>query len=132
MTCTIIGLVVACSSVHADISPANALALMKRNAVAVVDIQTPERAAGPVRPNTPAEALAIMKEHEQKIVVLPIPYIPEDVTSPDIERARHARKFGESPWWWRELYDTWWYDPWVVKPWQDQPIPEPCCGRRVY
>ena len=127
MTCTIIGLVVACSGVHADLTPSDALAVMKRNAVTVVDIQTPETAAGPVRPNTAAEALAIMKEHEQKIVVRPVLYTPEDVANPDVAGSRHTRRFGESPWWWRELYDTWWYDPWVVKPWQEEPIPE---GRR--
>jgi hypothetical protein len=131
MTCTIIGLVVACSGVHADITPAEALALMKRNAVEIVNVQTPER-VGPTRPNTAAEALAIMREHEAKIVAYPIAYPPADVVRPDVEHASFARKFGESPWWWRELYDTWWYEPWVVKPWQEQPIPEPCCGRWVY
>ena len=130
MTCTIIGLVVACSGVHADTTPAQALALMKRNAVEIVDVQTPERTAGATRPNTAAEALAIMKEHEQKIVVAPIEYWPADVSRQGFEHARHARKYGESPWWWSKMYDTWWYEPWVVKPWQEEPVPEPYCGGR--
>ena len=133
MTCTIIGLVVACSGVHADITPAEALALMKRNAVEIVNAQTAERPAGVTRPNTPAEALAIMKAHEEKIVPAEFAYYePAGVVRPDVLAKRPARRFGESPWWWRELYDTWWYDPWTVKPWQEQPIPEPCCGRWSY
>ena len=130
MTCTIIGLVVACSGAPVRTTPEQALALMKTHATRVVDVQPPDRPADVSRPNTAEESLALMKQHEKKIVVVPIPYEPIDEASPQtptIESPR--RRFGESPWWWRELYDPWWYEPWVAKPWQLEPRPEPCCGR---
>ena len=130
MTCTIIGLVVACSGAPVQTTPAQSLALMKTGAIEVVDAQTPDRPAGVTRPNTPEEALAIMRQHETKIVPVDIPYGPNGVTDANIHSIeRPRRRFGESPWWWSELYDTWWYEPWVVKPWQQEPRPEPCCGR---
>lgn len=124
MTCTIIGVIVACSGAPVQTSPQQALALMKRHATEIVEVQTAERPVGVTRPNTPEESLALMKEHETKIVVVPIPYEPFDAASPyapSVESPR--RRFGESPWWWRELYDPWWYEPWVAKPWQLEPVP---------
>jgi len=129
MTCTIIGLVVACSGAPVQTTPAQSLALMKTGAIEVVDAQTPDRPAGVTRPNTPEEALAIMRQHETKIVPVDIPYGP-DVTGPQTQSVETPRRrFGETPWWWSELYSPWWYEPWVVKPWQLEPLPEPCCPR---
>jgi len=128
MTCTIIGLVVACSGAPLQTSPAQSLALMKAHALQVTEAQVPDRPAVVTRPNTPDEALAIMRQHETRIVVdasYP-PLVAASPIAPFFQTPR--RRFGESPWWWSELYDTWWYDPWTVKPWQQQPIPEPCCG----
>lgn len=132
MTCTIIGVVVACSGAPIQTTPDQALALMKQRAAAIVEVQTPERPAGMTRPNTAEESLAIMKQHEKTIVLVDVPY-------PDVDAARHypdqvptdapRKRFGEQPWWWKELYDTWWHEPWVAKPWQLEPHQEPCCGR---
>ena len=124
MTCTIIGLVVACSGAPIKTTPAEALALMKQQESRIVDVQIPDRPAGVTGPDTPERALAIMKQHESKIVLVPIPDDEPVRVAPDnssIERPR--RRFGESPWWWSELYDPWWYEPWVAKPWQLEPRP---------
>jgi hypothetical protein len=130
MTCTIIGLVVACSGAPVQTTPAQSLALMKAHAAETVDVQVAERPAGTTRRDTAAEALALMKQHEPKIVVVPNPYRPIVATRPEISSGEsRRRRFGESPWWWSELYDPWWYEPWVAKPWQLEPRPEPCCGR---
>jgi hypothetical protein len=129
MTCTIIGLVVACSGAPVQTTPAQSLALMKERAAQIIDVQVPDRPAGVTRRNTPEEALAIMKEHETKIVPTDLLYRPIAVAQPNTIWFQSPRKkFGEAPWWWSELYDSWWYEPWVVKPWQEQPVPEPCCG----
>jgi hypothetical protein len=128
MTCTIIGLVVACSGTPVQTTPAQSLALMREHAIEIIDAQTPERPAGVTRRDTPEEALALMKQHETKAVdvrMLDILLAPRPYT-PSIQWPR--RKFGENPWWWSELYDSWWYEPWVLKPWQEQPLPQPCCG----
>lgn len=128
MTCTIIGLVVACSGAPVQTTPTQSLALMKARALAVAEAQVPERSAGVTRPSTPEEALEIMRQHETKSVDVET-YRPILVSSPFAWSFQNPRRrFGEQPWWWSELYDTWWYDPWTVKPWQEQPIPEPCCG----
>ncbi|HUK37008.1 MAG TPA: hypothetical protein VLV86_24000 [Vicinamibacterales bacterium] len=130
MTCTIIGIVVACSGAPIQTTPAQALALMKPRAAEVLDVQQSDRPAGVTRPDTAAEALALMKAHEPKIVAFEVPHDAADVArSRTWSTHSPRRRFGESPWWWRELYDTWWYDPWTVKPWQEQPYPEPCCGQ---
>jgi hypothetical protein len=82
----------------------------------------------------PAQAAAMLKPYETKIVAV---RIPSDVEwrEANPQRLRFARshtdfyqprkKFGEWPWWWSELYDPWWYEPWVAKPWDLQPGPEP-------
>jgi len=123
MTCTIIGLVVACSGAPVNSTPAQSLALMRQQQPAL-NVQIPERPADAVGPDSPERALAIMKQHEQKIVLVPI--LDEEAgVRPDAQAIYHPRlKFGESPWWWK-LYDPWWYEPWVAKPWQLEPIPEP-------
>jgi hypothetical protein len=123
MTCTIIGLVVACSGAPVQTTPEQALALMKRHAAEVVEFQVPDRPADVTRPNTAEESLAIMKAHERKIVL-----VDAARRYPATTDESPRRRFGESPWWWKELYDPWWDEPWVVKPWQLQPVPEPCCG----
>jgi hypothetical protein len=107
MTCTIIGLVVACSGAPVQTSPAQSLALVKAGAIEIVEAQTPDRPAGVTRPNTPEEALAIMRQHETKIVPVDIPYGPY-VTGPQPQSVEMPRRrFGESPWWWSELYSPW-------------------------
>ena len=129
MTCTIIGLLVACSGAPLETTPAQALALMKQHETKIVDVQIPDRPAGVTRPDTAAEALALMKQHETQFIAVDIPD-SQFVTRPETPSLqRPQRRFGESPWWWSELYDPWWYEPWVVKPWQLEPSPEPCCGR---
>jgi len=120
MTCTIIGLVVACSGAPLNTTPAQSLALMKPQAAAVVDVQIPERPATATGPDSPERALAIMKQHEQKILLVAIPDSGFAV-SPDVSTIQQPpRRFGESPWWWK-LYDPWWYEPWVAQPWQLEP-----------
>ena len=128
MTCTIIGLVVACSGVHSAAStPEQALAIWTQHDAQVVKSRAPEPPAQATRPNTAEESLALMKLHEKKIILVPIPEWPAAAVRQDAP-PRRPLKFGESPWWWRELYDPWWAEPWVAKPWQLQPLPEPCCG----
>jgi hypothetical protein len=82
----------------------------------------------------PAQAAAMLKPYETKIVNLPIPDLPRVVRRPSefdwrdassTEFVQPRKKFGESPWWWSELYDAWWYEPWVAKPWNLEPRPEP-------
>ena len=126
MTCTIIGLVVACSGVHVGTTPEQALAIWTQNATQVV-APSPQEPPQVTRPNTAEESLALMKLHEKKIVLVPIPDWPADAVRREVPHQRPL-KYGESPWWWKELYDSWWYEPWVAKPWQLEPIPEPCCG----
>jgi hypothetical protein len=129
MTCTIIGLVVACSGAPLETTPAQALALMKQRETKIVDVQIADRPAGVTRPDTAAEALALMKQHETQFITVDIPD-SQFVTRPETPSLqKRQRRFGESPWWWSELYDPWWYEPWVAKPWQLEPSPEPCCGR---
>ena len=123
MTCTIIGLVVACSGAPVNTTSAQSLALLRQQQPAIVNVQVPERPADATGPDTPERALAIMKLHEPKIVLVPI--LDEEVgVSPDHSAIHQPqRRFGESPWWWSELYDPWWYEPWVAKPWQLEPVP---------
>jgi len=128
MTCTIIGLVVACSGVHVGTTPEQALAIWTQNATAQVAAQSPQQPPQATRPNTAEESLALMKLHERKIVLVPVPDWPDRAVRQEAPQQRPL-KFGEQPWWWKELYDPWWYEPWVAKPWQLQPVPEPCCGQ---
>jgi hypothetical protein len=128
MTCTIIGLVVACSGTPVRTTPAEALALMKQQAAQIVDVQIPNRPADATGPDTPERALALMKQHEPRIVVVDIPEEPDRVAPDTSSIERPRRRFGESPWWWSELYRPWWYEPWVAKPWQLEPRPEPFPG----
>jgi hypothetical protein len=129
MTCTIIGLVVACSGVNAAAStPEQALAIWTQHDAQVVNSRTAEPPVQATRPNTAEESLALMKLHEKKIVLVPIPDWPAAAVRQDAPPQRPL-KFGQSPWWLKELYDTWWYEPWVAKPWQLEPLPEPCCPR---
>jgi hypothetical protein len=123
MTCTIIGLVVACSGAPVNTTPAQSLALLRQQQPAINNVQVPERPAEATGPDSPERALAIMKQHEQKIVLVPI-LDDELAGGPDVSAIQPRRKFGQSPWWWK-LYDPWWYEPWVAKPWQLEPIPEP-------
>src|SRR5262245_39373569 len=124
MTCTIIGLVVACSGAPLNTTSAQSLALLRQQQPAIVNVQIPERPADAIGPDSPERALAIMKAHEQKIVLVPI--LDEELAvRPDVSAIHEPQlKFGQSPWWWK-LYDPWWYEPWVAKPWQLEPIPEP-------
>ena len=73
MTCTIIGIVVACSGAPIQTTPAEALALMKQQEARIVEVQTPGRPADATGADTPERALAIMKQHETTIVLVPIP-----------------------------------------------------------
>ena len=84
----------------------------------------------------PAQAAAMLKPYETKIVDVLLADGPPSIGRPDVDwrdvnqdRWRDfiqpRKKFGESPWWWSELYDTWWAEPWVAKPWQLEPVPEP-------
>ena len=129
MTCTVIGLVVACSGAPVQ-TPAQALAMMKQHAAEIVDVQIAARPEGLTRPDTAAEALALMRQHQTKISNFEMLESPVRTARPDLPFFQKPRqRFGESPWWWSELYDPWWYEPWVAKPWQLEPRPEPCCGR---
>jgi hypothetical protein len=81
---------------------------------------------------TPAEAAALLKPYETKIADIQILEGPPDGRNPwrfaapsNTEWTQPRKKFGESPWWWSELYDPWWAEPWVAKPWQLEPRPEP-------
>jgi hypothetical protein len=128
MTCTIIGIVVACSGAPIQTTPPEALALMKQHEARIVEVQIPGRPADATGADTPERALAIMKQHETTIVLVPIPdsrvRVAPDSSSIDSPR----RRFGEAPWWWSELYSPWWYEPWVAKPWQLEVRPEPFPG----
>jgi len=104
--------------------------MMKQRAADVVDVQIVERPQGLTRPDTAAEALALMKLHQPKIASLETLESVVRVDRRDTPFLQKPRqRFGESPWWWSELYDPWWYEPWVAKPWQLEPHTEGCCGR---
>jgi hypothetical protein len=101
-TCVINRLVVACSGIDVGTSPAEAAALLKPHETKIVDVRIPDRPPAMRRP------------------------LEFDWRDPsNTEFARPRKKFGESPWWWSELYDPWWAEPWVAKPWQLEPRPEP-------
>jgi len=110
-TCTIVRLVVTCSGIDMGTNPVQAAEMLKPYETKIVDVLLPDGSSAMRR--------------------------PLDVDWRDVfqDRSRFARshadfvqprkKFGESPWWWSELYDTWWAEPWVLKPWQEEPRPEP-------
>jgi len=101
-TCAINRLVIACSGIRMGTTPAEAAALLKPHETKIDDIQLPD--SSPV----------VRKPSELRY------------TAPSDTEFVHARKkFGESPWWWSELYDSWWYEPWVAKPWTLEPRPDP-------
>jgi hypothetical protein len=109
--CTINRSAVACSGIAVGTTPAEAAALLKPYETKIADIQIFE---GPPAGRRP---LAFDRRDVNQDWRFALPA--------NTEWIQPRKKFGESPWWWSELYDPWWAEPWVAKPWQLEPRPEP-------
>jgi hypothetical protein len=110
-TCTIIRLVVSCSGIDVGTSPTEAAALLKPHET-IVDVLVPD---GPPAARRPLD-FDWRDVHQDRLRFA----VPSN-----IECIQPRKKFGESPWWWSELYDPWWAEPWVAKPWNLEPPPQP-------
>ena len=111
-TCAINRLVIACSGIDVGTSPAEAAALLKPHETKIDDVHIPN---GPPAARRPLDF--DWREVNQDRWRSAEPF--------DTGSVQPRKKFGESPWWWSELYDPWWAEPWVAKPWQLEPRPEP-------
>jgi hypothetical protein len=111
-TCTINRLVIACSGIDMGTNPAQAAAMLKPYETQIVDVLVPD---GPRAVRRPSD-VDWRDVHQDRL---------RFADHSNIECIQPRKKFGESPWWWSELYDPWWAEPWVAKPWNLQPLPEP-------